>query len=80
MRTYDVSFDEIVDAIRSGNRNVGGQYLEIGAEEYLVRGIGMLQTLDDIRGITIRETDGLPLKLGSVAEVRYGADIRRGVA
>lgn len=79
MRTYDVSFDEIVDAIRSGNRNVGGQYLEIGAEEYLVRGIGMLQTLDDIRGITIRETDGLPLKLGSVAEVRYGADIRRGV-
>lgn len=79
MRAGNVTFDEIADAIRANNRNVGGQYLEIGAEEYLVRGIGMLKTLDDIRGITIREIDGVPLKLGSVAAVRYGPDIRRGV-
>lgn len=79
MRTFDVSFREVVEAIQANNRNVGGQYIEIGAEEYLVRGIGMLKTLTDIRNITIREIDGVPLKLDSIAEIQYGPDVRRGV-
>lgn len=79
MRKYDVSFNDVANAINSNNRNVGGQYIEIGAEEYLVRGIGMLKSLDDIRGITVREINGVPLKLGDIAEVTYGPDIRRGV-
>ena len=79
MRRFDVSFQEVVEKIQENNRNVGGQYLEIGAEEYLVRGVGRLNTLGDISGITIRESDGSPLKLGQIAEVKYGNDIRRGV-
>lgn len=79
MRKYDVSFDDVVNAINANNRNVGGQYIEIGAEEYLVRGIGMLKSLDDIRSITVREIDGVPLKLSSIAAVQYGPDVRRGV-
>lgn len=79
MRKYDVSFNDVANAINRNNRNVGGQYIEIGAEEYLVRGIGMLKSLDDIRGITVREINGVPLKLGDIAEVTYGPDIRRGV-
>lgn len=79
MRRFDVSFQEVVEKIQENNRNVGGQYLEIGAEEYLVRGVGRLNTLGDIAGITIRESDGSPLKLGQIAEVKYGNDIRRGV-
>ena len=72
MRKYDVSFNDVANAINRNNRNVGGQYIEIGAEEYLVRGIGMLKSLDDIRGITVREINGVPLKLGDIAEVTYG--------
>lgn len=79
MRRYDVSFDDVVNAVNAGNRNVGGQYLEIGAEEYLVRGIGMPESLDDLRNITVREIDGVPLKLSSVATVGYGPEERRGV-
>ncbi len=79
MRRFDVSFQDVVEKIQENNRNVGGQYLEIGAEEYLVRGVGRLNTLGDIAGITIRESDGSPLKLGQIAEVKYGNDIRRGV-
>lgn len=79
MRRFDVSFQDVVEKIQENNRNVGGQYLEIGAEEYLVRGVGRLNTLGDISGITIRESDGSPLKLGQIAEVKYGNDIRRGV-
>lgn len=79
MRKYDVSYDDVVEAIDANNRNVGGQYIEIGAEEYLVRGIGMLKSLDDIRNLTVREIDGVPLKLGEIAKVEYGPDVRRGV-
>ena len=79
MRRYDVSFQDVVEKIQENNRNVGGQYLEIGAEEYLVRGVGRLNTLEDIADITIAENDGAPLKLSQIAEVKYGNDIRRGV-
>ncbi|MBE6386961.1 MAG: efflux RND transporter permease subunit [Lentisphaerae bacterium] len=79
MRRYDVAFSDVVEKIQVNNRNVGGQYLEIGSEEYLLRGIGRLNTLQDIAGITIKEHKGVPLKLSDIAEVKYGNDIRRGV-
>jgi len=79
MHRYDIPLHEIIAALKANNRNVGGQYVEIGAEEYLVRGIGMLKTLDDLKNITLREVNGVPLKLSSIASVRYGPDIRRGV-
>lgn len=79
MRRYDVSFKDVVEKIEENNRNVGGQYLEIGAEEYLVRGVGRLNTLEDIANITVKESDGVPLKLSQISEVKYGNDIRRGV-
>lgn len=79
MRRYNISFQDIVEAVQVNNRNVGGQYVEIGSEEFLVRGIGMLKTLNDIGNITLRETNGIPLHIHDVAEVTYGSDIRRGV-
>ncbi|MDD3154944.1 MAG: CusA/CzcA family heavy metal efflux RND transporter [Victivallaceae bacterium] len=79
MRRYNISFDDVAAALQANNRNVGGQYIEIGSEEYLVRGIGMLRSLDDLKNITIREIDGVPLRLDQVSIVRYGPDIRRGV-
>ena len=79
MRRYDVSFGDVVEKIQANNRNVGGQYLEIGSEEYLVRGVGRLNTISDIANITIKESDGVPVKLSQIADVKYGNDIRRGV-
>ena len=79
MRRYDVAFSDIVEKIQANNRNVGGQYLEIGSEEFLLRGIGRLNTLEDIAGITVKEHNGIPVKLDQIAEVKYGNDIRRGV-
>ncbi len=79
LQKYNLSLDDIREAITANNRNVGGQYIEIGSEEYLVRGLGLLKTLEDIRTITIREANGVPIKIADVAEVAYGPDIRRGV-
>jgi cobalt-zinc-cadmium resistance protein CzcA len=76
---YHVSLEELVGAVRDNNRNVGGQFMTLGQEEYLVRGIGLLEKLEDIRNIPVRTISGIPIKIGDIADVRYGPEIRRGV-
>ncbi len=79
MRKYNMPLKELVDAIQSNNRNAGGQFMVLGSEEYLVRGIGLLENLEQIRDIPVRTVNGVPLTVGDVAEVEYGSEIRRGV-
>ena len=79
LRKYDVSLADIVEAVRSNNRNVGGQFLVLGSEEHLVRGLGLLQTLDDIRRVPLKVVSGTPVYISDVADVEYGKEIRRGV-
>ncbi len=79
LRQYEVSLQAVVDAVKENNRNAGGQFLVVGHEEYLVRGIGLVQTLDHIRNIHIKAIDGIPIKISDIAEVEYGKEIRRGV-
>jgi cobalt-zinc-cadmium resistance protein CzcA len=76
---YHVSLEGLVEAVERNNRNVGGQFMVLGREEHLVRGIGLVKSLDDIRNIHITSTDGVPVKIGDVARVEYGREIRRGV-
>ena len=79
LENYNIHLDEIVHAVNSNNKNAGGQFLVIGSEEYLVRGIGLANGLDDIRHIQIKVDNGAPIMIGDVAEVSYGNEIRRGV-
>ncbi len=79
LREYDLTLDDVVEAVRSNNKNVGGQFLVIGAEEYLVRGLGLLQTLDDIRDVPLKVVSGTAVRIADVADVVYGNEIRRGV-
>ena len=76
---FNISLEEIVEAVRSNNRNAGGSFLVLGNEELTVRGIGLLQNLDDIRNIQIKVIGGTPIRIADVAEVKYGSEIRRGV-
>ena len=79
LRKHDIDLGEIVDAVTTNNANAGGQFLVVGSEEYLVRGLGLASGLDDIRAIQVKVVDGTPVHLGDVAEVAYGSEIRRGV-
>ncbi|MFC1707799.1 efflux RND transporter permease subunit, partial [Planctomycetota bacterium] len=79
LRKYDVDLETIVTAVRANNRNVGGQFLVLGAEEYLVRGLGLLSKIDEIGAIKLKTVDGVPVTIADVAEVGYGKEIRRGV-
>jgi cobalt-zinc-cadmium resistance protein CzcA len=79
LQKYEVSLEEVVEAIRDNNSNAGGQFLVMGAEEHLVRGIGLLGKLEEIRNIHVRVEDGVAVRVSDVAEVVYGNEIRRGV-
>jgi len=79
LNKFNLGLEDIVDAVNRNNRNAGGQFLVIGSEEYLVRGIGLVEGRDDLRNIQIKVVEGTPIRLGDVADVDFGREIRRGV-
>ncbi|HUU83097.1 MAG TPA: CusA/CzcA family heavy metal efflux RND transporter [Phycisphaerae bacterium] len=76
---YHLSLEDLVEAVRANNKNVGGQFLVLGSEESLVRGLGLVGDLEAIADIPIRVEDGVAVRVSDVAEVAYGDEIRRGV-
>jgi len=58
LRKYSLSLDEVVVAVNENNRNVGGQFLVLGSEEHLVRGVGLVEQLEDIRKIPVKVHNG----------------------
>lgn len=79
LQKYGIGLEDIIGAVRENNRNAGGQFLVLGSEEHLVRGIGLLKNLDEIRKIPIKVVQGVPIRMEDVAGVQYGNAIRRGV-
>ena len=76
---YGLTLEDLVAAVNANNRNVGGQFLVLGSEEHLVRGVGLVESLEDLRNIAVKDDAGRPILLADVAEVGYGNEIRRGV-
>ncbi|MGD8395178.1 MAG: CusA/CzcA family heavy metal efflux RND transporter, partial [Candidatus Eiseniibacteriota bacterium] len=79
LQKYDLTMADVAVAIQANNRNVGGQFIVLGAEEYLVRGLGLVEQLDQLRDIQLDVAEGVPVRIRDVAEVAYGNAIRRGV-
>ena len=79
LRKYDMTLENIVTAVHSNNRNAGGQFLVLGSEEYLVRGVGLLKGLEDLRSVQVKVHEGVPVTLGDIARISYGREVRRGV-
>jgi len=79
---YNIPLTQVIDAIRRGNKEVGGRVLEFAGTEYMVRGRGYIKSLDDIGKIVVANdpASGTPVQVKQVAKVTLGPDIRRGVA
>jgi len=75
----DVTMDEVIERIRENNVNVGAQFIERNAEEYVVRSVGLAADIDDLENIVIKSEDGTPVFLHEVADIEIGGAIRRGV-
>ncbi|HQY60951.1 MAG TPA: efflux RND transporter permease subunit [Polyangiaceae bacterium] len=81
LRAYGLGVGDVADAVRRSNGEVGGRLLEMSGREYFVRGRGYLENLAQLSEIAIRSgPGGAPVRVGDVGEVRFGADLRRGVA
>ena len=81
LAAYNKSIKDVVEAIRSSNNDVEGRLLEFAGREYMVRGRGYLKSVDDIQKISLgADARGTPVRVGDLADVRLGPDIRRGVA
>ncbi len=78
LRAYNVTLDEVSSAIERSNNNVGGKLIEGGGRDVVIRGMGLIKTVQDIESIVIAETNGTPVYVRNVASVVLGPDFRRG--
>lgn len=80
LAAYNIPHGKVVDAIRRSNQEAGGSVLELGEAEYVVRASGYLQSLDDFRRVPLVTTDaGVSVRLGDVARIQVGPEMRRGI-
>lgn len=80
LAAYNLHHDTVVDAISLANQETGGSVLELAESEYMVRASGYLKTLDDFRAIPIKtDASGIVVRLGDVARMQVGPEMRRGI-
>ena len=80
LRHYDLTLTDVDRALAINNANASGNILALHYEQYLIRGVGLIATLDDIRNIVLREMNGVPIYVRDVAEVKFGGEVRQGAS
>lgn len=81
LRAYKLSLDQLRMAITRGNQESGGAIVEMAEAEYMVRATGYLDSIEAIKAVPVKlHENGVPVRLGDVAEVRLGPQLRRGIA
>lgn len=78
LRHYRLTLREVLESIERNNANSGGGLLRSSAEQYLIRGVGLIQTDEDIGNIILKETGDVPVFVRDVAQVQVGAAVRQG--
>ena len=79
LRFYKVTLQQLFDSLARGNANAGGSYVEQGHQQYLIRGIGLLRSADDIGNVVVAERNGVPVLVKHLADVTIGAVPRQGI-
>ncbi|MRR17962.1 MAG: efflux RND transporter permease subunit [Deltaproteobacteria bacterium] len=77
---YGVTVEDVYRAIGGNNQNVGGNILERNADQYIVRGVGLITSIKDIESIVLKSQKGTPTYLRDVADVKIGQAVRMGAA
>ena len=79
LAAYSVSIGDVFDALERNNANAGGAYIEHNGEQYLVRGEGQIESLDDIRDVVVRtDDDGTPIYVRQLGAVEFAPLVRQG--
>ena len=81
LQSLGLTLNDVTEAARRSNSEVGGRVVEMSGAEYVVRGRGYLRSLDDLRAAVVRtDAAGTPILLGQIARVEAGPEMRRGIA
>jgi len=81
LRGFGIPVTTVMEAIRASNEDAGAMVLEMAEREYMIRGLGYLEDMEDIEDVVVASTGhGTPVRVADVAEVRLAPDVRRGVA
>lgn len=75
---YGVTLPQVVEALERNNSNAGGSYIVVGAEEYIVRGLGLVRSLADVGNVIVDARENAPVYVRNLGRVGFGAEIRRG--
>ena len=78
MRAHNVTLDEVFMAVRASNVDVGARTIEVNKVEYVIRGLGFLENVQDIEDTAIKVNDHVPISIKDVAHVSIGPALRRG--
>ncbi len=78
LNAMGVTIAELYTALNENNENTGGGYIERLSNQYYIRGLGLVKTLDDIENIVVKTQDGVPVLVGDVAHVHFGHATRYG--
>ncbi len=78
LQKFGLSLDDLVGALQANNANVGGGTIDTSGEATLIQGVGVLASLADVERVVIMAHDGVPVRVGDVATVQDGREIRRG--
>jgi len=75
---YNITLKALFDAIQANNQNTGANFIEHGDEQYVVRGLGLVKDIEDIKNVVLDSRGGTPIRVGDVARVEIGNEIRQG--
>ena len=78
LRGYNLTLREIYDAVMENNSNVGGGSIEKNSDQYSIRGIGLIEKIEDLNYIVVKTEHGVPVYLDQIAEIEYGKGLRVG--
>ena len=78
LRSHNLSLREIYDAVINNNSNVGGGSIEKNSDQYSIRGIGLIEKIEDLNFIVVKTVHGIPVYLNQIAEIEYGKGHRVG--
>src|SRR5215510_8078354 len=75
---YNIPLKSLFDAVQSNNQNTGANFIEHGDQQYVVRGVGLVKDVEDIKNIVLDSRGGTPIRVGDVARVEIGNELRQG--
>lgn len=78
--SYDLQVVDVIRALENSNRTEGAQFIEIGSEQYTIRGFGLAKTIDDLAETPVKTVDGRTVRVGDLGHLKIGGGVRQGLA